>query len=767
MESKGRSLLETYPNSGIVWKLFGLSLQMQGKDGLQALQKAVELLPNDAEAHSNLGIVLKNLGQLDDAVSIFRRAIKLKPDFAEAHNGLGNALQDLGQLENAVTSYREALKLKPNFAQAHTNLGVVLQALGQLDAALVSCQRAVVIKPDFAEAHYNLGNIQKALGQFENAVASYRRAIELKPDFADAYTNLGAVFQALGQSNSAVESCLLAVRIKPECAEAHYNLGNVLKELGRPNEALASFRRALEIDPGFAEAHSSFGLVLKGLGHFDAAKASYQRAIDINPNFAQAHNNLGVVLDALGQLDAALLSYQRAIEIKPDYAEAHFNMANIQRDLGQFDDAEANYRKALVIKPDFAEAQGNLLFTLNYTGRSPEYYLEEALKYGRMIDKQVSSRFSVWQRTISQERLRVGLVSGDFHKHSVGYFLEGLLAQIDPARIELIAYPTHHEEDELTARIKPYFSAWKPLVAVSDEAAAQLIHADGVHVLLDLSGYTRHNRLPVFAWKPAPVQVTWLGLPATTGVAEMDYVLGDPHAIPTEYEDHFSEKVWCMPESYLCFTVPASHVKVGPLPVLSTGFVAFGSFNNLTKMNDAVVAVWARILKSVPNSRLWLKTKLLSQPAVCDKTLQRFAAFGIPPERLLLSKTSASRDDHLDAYNNVDIALDTFPYPGVTTSAEALWMGVPVLSLHGDRFLSRTADSIAHNAGLPDWIAADVDDYVAKAVAFSSNLESLAALRAGLRQQVLASPLFDAPRFARNFEDALWGMWQAREKTLL
>src|SRR5665647_3703640 len=342
-----------------------------------------------------------------------------------------------------------------------------------------------------------------------------------------------------------------------------------------------------------------------------------------------------------------------------------------------------------------------------------------------------------------RDSLRVGLVSGDFLSHPVKFFLEGLLVHIDPARIELIAYPTHYSEDELTARIRPYFSAWKPLVGKSDEAAARLIHADGVHVLLDISGHTAHNRLPVFSWKPAPVQVTWLGLPATSGVAEMDYVLGDPHAIPAEYENHFSEAVWRMPDSCLCLTVPASPVNVVPLPALSAGYVTFASFNNLSKMTDAVVAVWARILKSVPNSRLLLKTKQLNNLLTCEKTRQRFAACGIAPDRLILGSILASRDDHLAAYNKVDIALDTFPYPGVTTSAEALWMGVPVLSMKGDRFMSCTAGSIAHNAGLPDWIAADKDDYVAKAVTFASDLERLAALRAVLRQQVLASPLFD------------------------
>ena len=240
----------------------------------------------------------------------------------------------------------------------------------------------------------------------------------------------------------------------------------------------------------------------------------------------------------------------------------------------------------------------------------------------------------------------------------------------------------------------------------------------------------------------------------------MDYVLGDPHATPPEFDPHFSETVWRMPESYICLTVPDSSVKVAPLPARSTGQVTFGSFNNLTKMTDAVVAVWARILQSVPGSRLVLKSKQLNNQTSCEQTRQRFAACGIAPDRLVLGGTLASRDDHLAAYNKVDIALDTFPYPGVTTSVEALWMGVPVLSLRGNSFLSCTAQSIAHNAGLPDWVAADEADYIAKAVAYASDLERLAALRSVLREQVLASPLFDAPRFARNFEDALWGMWQ-------
>jgi protein O-GlcNAc transferase len=506
------------------------------------------------------------------------------------------------------------------------------------------------------------------------------------------------------------------------------------------------------------------GIILQNQELFEPAISHYRRALEIKPDYAEAYFDLGNTLKDMGQLDKAVANYQLALNIQPRLVEAHNNLGLAMQQFGQLEEAIASYYRALEVLPDFIDTIDNLLLALNYTAtHTPFHYLEQARQFGRVASAKVGERYSAWRCDPHPERLRIGLVSGDLCAHSVGHFLEGLLAHIDPARIELVAYPTYHLQDELTARIRPYFTAWQPITGLNDEAAARLIHADGIHLLIDLSGHTAHNRLPVFAWKPAPVQLTWLGLPATTGLAEMDYVLGDPHAIPAEHESHFSEAVWRMPDSCLCLTVPASPVNVAPLPALSTGYVTFGSFNNLTKMNDAVVAVWARILKSVPNSRLLLKTAQLGEASICTRTLRRFAACGIAPDQLKLSRTLASRDDHLAAYNKVDIALDTFPYPGVTTSVEALWMGVPVLSMLGDRFISRTAGSIAHNAGLPDWVAADEDDYVAKAVAFASDLERLAVLRAGLRQQVLASPLFDAPRFARHFEDALWGMWQRHQ----
>jgi protein O-GlcNAc transferase len=660
LESRALFLLKQYPNSGHVWMGLGLSLQMQGKDALHALQKTAELIPDDANAHNNLANTLRERGQLDGAVSSCRRALKIKPNFAEAHSNLGLALLDLGQTDAAVSSFRRAVVIKPDFAAAHSNLGYALKELGQLDAAVASCRRAIEIKPDFAGAHNNLGFALKELGQLDAAVASYRRALQLKPDFA------------------------------------------------------------------------------------------------------KAHNNLGIAFEELGQFNAAVASYRRALQINPDYAEAYSNLGNALKDLGQHDDALASYRTALEFKPDFVDAQTNLLFTLNYTAHTPEYCLEEARKYGRMVDKKVTSRFSAWPCADQPERLRVGMVSGDLHNHPVGHFLESLLAQIDYTRVELIAYPTDIQVDELTVRIKPYFAAWKPLYSLGDAAAARLIHADGVHVLLDLSGHTGKNRLPVFAWKPAPVQANWLGYFATTGVAEIDYLLTSEVVVPEAHRGYLSETAWYLPDTWLCFTPPDVDLAVAILPALQNGFITFGCFQRLDKMGDAVLSAWANIFTALPNARLHLDCKQLGDPAVVKQQVQRLQQHGIDPARVEMRGAAPSRETYLARYAEVDVMLDTFPFPGVTTTCEALWMGVPTLTLAGDTLLARQGAGVLTAAGLGDWVATSVADYVDKAVTLAGDLPKLAALRAGLREQVSASPLFDAKRFARNFEAALWGMWRAK-----
>ena len=687
-----------------------------------------------AGRHDREDAAQAKIDDLDELRALVKKSVQrssIRRYRQESH--LAPSLQaplDAGDWQGLETAARQALIRTPQHGKAWGLLGMACLQLDRNAAALIALSRANELLPKDAVVCDHLGIALRQDAQYEAADRSFKRSLALDP-------------------------------LRPE---TWCNLGNLQLDRAQTDKAIVSFQRALELKPDFFEAHNGLGNALRNVGQFDAAAASFRHALAVRPNLAEAHSNLGNTQKDLGQLDEAIASYKRALALKPNLAEAHSSLARTLVDRGQLAAAIASYRQALEIKPDFAEAHSNLLQSMYaIDDETPAYCLDDARRYGLQAAKKATLRQRSWPDLKQPEPLRIGLVSDDLRNHPVGYFLEGLLSEIDPARLELFAYPCSRKEDELSARLRPYFSAWTPLQDKSDEAAARRIRTDGIHVLLDLSGHTGHNRLPLFAWKPAPVQASWLGYFATTGIAEMDYLLGDPHVTPKEEEGHFTENIWRLPESYLCFTPPDVALEPGPLPALTEGRITFGCFNNLNKMNDAVLALWARVLQAVPGSRLLLKTKQLDDPATFAATRHRFAARGIAADRLLL-EGAAPRAELLATYNRVDIALDPFPYPGGTTSVEGLWMGVPILTRRGDRFLSHIGESIAHNAGLADWIAIDDDDYVAKAVAHSTDPARLAALRAGLRRQVLASPLFNASRFARHFESALWGMWQARGK---
>jgi predicted O-linked N-acetylglucosamine transferase (SPINDLY family) len=586
-----------------------------------------------------------------------------------------------------------------------------------------------------------------------------QKLVAIHPDTGVAWKLLGAALQMQGKP--ALQALQMTAKLMPADVDAQFKLAVASYQLGRIADAEDCYRRIADLRPDSAEAHNNYSVVLAERGKWGEAAKSVRRAIRLKPDYAEAYNNLGNYQKKLGQFEEALASYRTSTEANPNNYKAYGNLGNLYNEIGDLDSALDSYRRALDINPDLAEAYSNMLLAYNYASDyTPEFCRDQAISFGKRVSDHAPVHYADWSCEKAPTRLRVGLVSGDLRVHSVGHFLESFLSHIDQARIEFIAYPTYHKEDDLTQRIRPFFSAWRPLYGLNDAAAARLIHDDGVHVLIDASGHTSNNRLPVFACKPSPVQVTWLGIPYTTGLSEIDYVLGDGLAIPPEHEVHFSEKVWRLPESCLCLTPPAYPLKVSELPAKANGYITFGSFNNLTKMNDDVVAHWARILQSVPDAILYLKCAQLTDERNCKRTRQRFLAIGIGPERLRLAGRSTTIPEHLAEYGSVDIALDTFPYPGVTTSFEALWMGVPVLTLAGDRFLSLTAKSVACNAGLADWVAADRNDLIRKAAEFASDTDELSALRARLREQVLASPLFDAPRFARNFQQALWEMWR-------
>ncbi len=663
LERGSRSLIERFPDSGLTWKLLSVALLMQEKVALPAFQKAAILMPNDAQAHFNLGSVLKGLGRFEEAIACFRKALQINPTYSEALNNMGNAQNDIGKLNEAVESFGRALEITPNSEIAHNNMGVALKQFGKTDEA--------------------------------------------------------------------VESFNCALKINPNYVEAINNLGNAQIDLGKLSEAVDCFEHALAIDPGNAAAYCNLGNAQVGLGELNEAVGCFRHALAINPTFSKALNNL----------------------------------ANAQCDLGQLGNAIESIRQALEIDPDFTAAFSSLLFLQNYSAAHVSgSFLEEAHQYGRMVARKAVSPFVSWQCTVPSERLRVGVVSGDLRAHPVGYFLEGLLAQIDPTKIELIAYPTYSQFDELTDRIKPLFSSCKPLFGQSDQAAAELIHRDAVHVLIDLSGHSIHNRLPVFAWKPAPVQVSWLGYFSTTGVKEIDYLLADEVCVPEARQGDFSETIWYLPDTRLCFTPPASDSSVATLPALKNGFITFGCFQVLAKVSNDVLETWAKILSALPSARLRWQCKQFGSPDVVDKVSQRLQQHGINLERVDMYG-AVSRGEYLMAHAEVDMILDTFPYPGGTTTCEALWMGVPTLTLAGETLLAKQGESINTTSGLNNWVVNSTTDYIDKAVTLASDFLGLAALRSGLREKISVSPLFDSAQFARNLEDALWEMWRVHART--
>lgn len=729
-------------------------------DALSSYDAAVRIFPDYARAHLNRGNALAGLGRDDEALAAYNDALARKPDYAGAYVNIGNLHLRLDRAEEAIASYRRALDIDPAAPQVHFALGKTLEQLGRLDEAIQAFRGSIAVDSRSVAAHTCLGNALLQRDKLIEALECFRESTRIEPDAAEVWTNLGSVLLRLRRKEEAIDAFLRAVELKPELALAHVALGTALRECGRSDEAVARFRRAIEIEDGNVDAHTSLGHALRDIGQISAARAPFEKALQLRPSDARAHTGLGCVLHELGLLDEAIAHHRQALDVDESFVEVRNNLANALKDSGRLREAIDEYARIIRERPNFWSAYDNLLLAMNYSGVDPTAYLDAAKSFGRALESATPAPFASWTAAANPKRLRVGLVSGDLRGHPVGYFLEGVLAHCRDTKLELFAYPTFGAQDDLTARIRPAFAAWRPLIGMSDEAAARVIRDDGVHILVDLAGHTAHNRLPVFAWKPAPVQVSWLGYFASTGVVGMDYVLGDPHVAPASAAAHYTEAFWRLPDCYLCFTPPDVAVDVSPLPALSTGHVTFGCFNNLAKVNDDVVRLWTRLLRELPHARLLLKAVQLADPIARERTHRRFEAAGLPRNRLVLEEPSP-RAQFLTAYHRVDIALDPFPFPGGTTTAEAYWMGVPTLTRKGERFITRAGESLARAAGMPDWIAEDEDDYVAKAVAFASDLAGLAHVRKSLRKKVLASPLFDAKRHAHALEAALWGMWEA------
>ena len=565
-------------------------------------------------------------------------------------------------------------------------------------------------------------------GQFAAVVETARALTKRYPRHSFAWKALGGALKKLGHGKAALAPLLRASQIRPNDAECHKNLAITYRELNRLPEAELSFRRACMLEPGSAPILTSWGIVLRELGRLHESETCHKQAINIDPNCAEAYLNLGATFGTRGDLNAALANYQRTIELVPTYWGAW----------------------------------SSLLCAFNYLPRGVDDVRSSRTRaYGAHLSAHTQSqRFLSWACTDEPSQLNIGLVSADLHQHPVGFFLCDVLAQIDDKRLRLHVFSNGTQNDAVTTQLRSNCSSWHEIRHLDDSALAAFIRDRSIHVLLDLSGHTAENRLPMFALKPAPVAATWLGYFATTGVNEIDYIMVDSVGVPEGHEDQFSERVWRLPETRLCFSTPRDAPAVATLPMLSNGYLTLGCYQSISKITDEVLALWAGVLTEIPNARLRFQNNAMSDAGARQSLSDRVARSGIDIRRVELHAAEDYRR-YLESYASIDFVLDTFPFPGGTTTCDALWMGVPTLTLSGDTLLSRQGTSILTTAGLVDWIAQTREEYTQKAMHFATDAAALASQRMALRERVSQSALFDAKKFARNFEDALWGMWNA------
>ena len=667
-----------------------------------------------------------------------------------------------GRLAEAERLYRQVLAQQPNDSDALNLLAVAVFQAGRGSEAMDLIHRAIALRPQRADYLYHLGLIHAGLGQSQPAIEAYQGALEIQPDLPEAHFNLAMLLRERRQWEAAGEAFRRAIALRPQWPEALQYLGGALHALGRCDQAITALRRAVVLRPDYAEAWNDLGSALHTKGCFDEAIAAYRRALAVRPHYAEVFYNLALTFRAQGRLTAAIGALRRAVKIRPDFAEAHNNLGNALKNVGRLEEAVESYQRAVTLWPTYAEAHSNLLLLLHYC---PRYDAAAILQQMRGWDQQHAQPLRACIQPHAndpspQRRLRIGYVSPDFCGHIVGLNLLPLFREHDHQSLEVFCYANLSGSDPFTEYFRKYCDGWRCIAAVDDPRAAQMIRDDKIDLLVDLAGHTANNRLPLFARKPAPIQVTFGGYPGGTGLSTMDYHLTDPYLDPPGMtESHYVERLLRLPDSFWCYDPEVMHAapdpEVSALPALMTGAITFGCLSNFCKVNDPTLQLWAKVLAAMPASQLLL---MVPPGPPRHHVANVLAEHGVAPQRVEFVGYQ-SRDLYLQTYHRIDLGLDTLPYNGHTTSLDAMWMGVPVITLVGSTAVGRAGFSQLSNLGLQALVANTEDQFVRIATTLANDLPSLVELRASMRQRIRQSPLTDAKRFARNVESAYRQMW--------
>jgi len=740
----------------------GEALRLAGRpaEAAQAYQQALAINPGNSTLHMLLGSILHELGRHAESLASLEQARRLAPQDPRVISKLGMVLEHLQRFAEAESCFRRVVELEDS-AEARFRLASALQSQGRADEAIGEYEAAIRHEPAHVEAHNNLGTIRHGRGELDAAERHFNACLTANPQFAPAVMNQGLVRQSQQRDNEAAELYRHAAELDPRLAAAWHSLGAVRHKQGRHEEARQCFARALEVDPRHADAHLGLAYLYQKDLRLDLAVAHCEQAIRLKPDLPVAHNNLCVSWAAQGRHDEAIAAARQAVALKPDFGKAHSNLAVSLQAIGLLDGAIAEHRRAIELEPAESGLHSNLLYALNYHPGydAPAIFAEHRVWGSRHADPlTLAAEPHEIDRTPGR-RLRIGYVSPHLCEHAVNFFTQPIFQSHDRERFEVVCYFDDDRPDDTSGLLRRTVNLWRDVFGKSDDEVAAQIRADRIDILVDLTGHIGGgNRMQLFARKPAPIQVTYLGYQNTTGMQAMDYRLTDAYADPPGETDALhTERLVRLPESYFCYRPSDYAPPVAPLPAEANGYVTFGSVNAFPKVTPQVLATWAEILRRVPGSKLVVRADMT--PSLEKRLFETFAAEGIASERLELVNR-LPRPQYLELISRLDIALDPFPFNGHTTTCDSLWQGVPVLTLSGNSYVTRFGGSGHATLGLPELITQSREEYVEAAVALASDRERLIRYRTTLRERMAASPLLDFAGFTRKLEDAYRAMWE-------
>ncbi|MFL2494241.1 MAG: tetratricopeptide repeat protein [Porticoccaceae bacterium] len=785
-EKVALSLTQKYPNHEFGWKVLAAVLQNFGRipEALSAALKVIKIAPGDAEARFNLGKVLEELERLKEAETSYRDAIVLKPKFPEAHFNLGTTLKKLGKFDAAEASFKRALEIKAEFNLALIELGNLLKQQGRLEEACANFQKAVDLSSRDVIALGKLGASLYDLGRLEEAKLIYEKSINVEPNDPITWNNLGNLYKSLNRLEQAEITYRKSLSLDSGFAVGHVNLAIVLQEMGKFKGAEESCRNAIALDPNFAEAHLNLGIALQSLQSLKEAKSSYEQAILLNPIYTDAHNNLGVTLQKLNRLDEARICFNKAVELNPNYADGHRNLGTCYSLMKRPEEALASYIRAHNLIPNLAYLLGDMLFAklqicawdnlceyindleirINTGDHASTPFPLHALVESPELIKRGTTEFTtrkhpksnalpVLQSYDNHKRIRVGYFSPDFHNHPVTTVIADLFKNHDRAKFEIHAFSFGPDTcDEWNLRVKDGVDHFHDVRELSDIDIAILARSEEIDIAVDLAGYTKNNRIGIFAMAAAPIQIGYLGFLGTMGADYYDYIIADKIIVPETRRENYSEKIMYVPH----YQVNSLHTYSPDLSLtreyfgLPNDVFVFCCFNNTYKFTPDALDVWARILKETDDSVLMLYAK----NEITIKNLKREAQNrGVDPSRLIFGDRLSGSEYHA-RYQAVDLFLDTFLYNGCATSSDALRMGCPVLTCMGDSFSSRFGASLLTSLDLPELITSNKMDYEQLAVELATNPAKFKTIKNKLNQNLTTQPLYNTQKFANSLEVA-------------